>query len=161
MTVGLNNWTDMNRHYFLQPQPAQDQSGINFIERHIIHAVEGLKLFIETIGALIIAVGVAIALYYLIRSVFTPQVENYNKIRLVLARYLALALEFQLGADILSTAIAPSWDQIGKLGAIAVIRTALNYFLSLEMKAERMEPREEDKSLVPAPQPKPGTETDQ
>jgi uncharacterized membrane protein len=58
-------------------------------------------------------------------------------IRLVLARYLALALEFQLGVDILSTAIAPSWQQIGKLGAIAVIRTGLNYFLSREMESER------------------------
>ena len=45
--------------------------------------------------------------------------------------------EFQLGADILSTAISPSWDQIGKLGAIAVIRTALNFFLSREMEEER------------------------
>ena len=52
-------------------------------------------------------------------------------------RYLALALEFQLGADILSTAIAPSWEQIGKLGAIAVIRTALNYFLMREMSEDR------------------------
>ena len=34
------------------------------------------------------------------------------------ARFLAIALEFQLGADILSTAVAPSWDAIGKLGAI-------------------------------------------
>ncbi|RZK11946.1 MAG: DUF1622 domain-containing protein, partial [Hymenobacter sp.] len=51
--------------------------------------------------------------------------------------YLALALEFQLGADILSTAIAPSWEQIGKLGAIAVIRTALNFFLSKEMQEEK------------------------
>lgn len=63
--------------------------------------------------------------------------ENYNRIRLTLARYLALALEFQLGADILSTAIAPSWDQIGKLGAIAIIRTALNFFLTREMREER------------------------
>jgi uncharacterized membrane protein len=63
--------------------------------------------------------------------------ESYNSIRLTLARYLALALEFQLGADILSTAIAPSWDQIGKLGAIAVIRTLLNYFLTREMREER------------------------
>lgn len=54
--------------------------------------------------------------------------------RLKLARYLALALEFHLGADILSTAIAPSWDQIGKLAAIAVIRTALNFFLMQELR---------------------------
>ena len=40
--------------------------------------------------------------------------------------------------DILSTPIAPSWDQIGKLGAIVVIRTGLNYFLMREMKEERL-----------------------
>lgn len=113
--------------------------------------MEALKLFIETIGALIIAMGIGLALYYFVRALVPPQVESYNKIRLVLARYLALALEFQLRADILSTAIAPTWDQIGKLGAIAVIRTGLNYFLTLEMKAERRQAGEEkrEKSLVP------------
>jgi uncharacterized membrane protein len=64
------------------------------------------------------------------------QTDNYTQMRLTLARYLALALEFQLGADILSTAIAPGWEQIGKLGAIAVIRTGLNYFLMREMREE-------------------------
>jgi hypothetical protein len=41
---------------------------------------------------------------------------------------------FSWGADILSTAVAPSWDQIGKLGAIAVIRTTLNFFLMRELR---------------------------
>ena len=70
------------------------------------------------------------------RALVPPRIDGFNEIRLTLARFLALALEFQLGADILSTAIAPSWDQIGKLGAIAVIRTGLNYFLTREMKEE-------------------------
>jgi uncharacterized membrane protein len=52
-----------------------------------------------------------------------------------MAQHLALALEFQLGADILATAVSPDWEQIGKLGAIAVIRTGLNYFLTREMDA--------------------------
>jgi len=42
-----------------------------------------------------------------------------------------------LGADILATAIAPTWDQIGKLAAIAVIRTALNHFLRRELEEPR------------------------
>lgn len=110
------------------------------VEENIINLVQWLKLLLETIGALVIGIGVGIACYYLVKRLFNPKVDNYNKIRLVLARYLALALEFQLGADILSTAIAPTWDQIGKLGAIAVIRTALNYFLFLEMKEEQKNP---------------------
>lgn len=76
------------------------------------------------------------ALGQFVRSVLTGQQANFNAIRLSLSRYLALALEFQLGADILSTAIAPSWQEIGKLGAIAFIRTGLNYFLSREMREE-------------------------
>lgn len=144
----------MDIRFIVQQDRVEALPETNSIEAYIIQGVEGLKLFIETIGALVIGMGIFLALYYFIRALIPPQVESYNKIRLVLARYLALALEFQLGADILSTAIAPSWDQIGKLAAIAVIRTALNFFLSLEMKAERREEEKQDKSLVPDPQPK-------
>ncbi len=49
--------------------------------------------------------------------------------RLKLGRWLAVALEFELAADILRTAVAPTWTEIGQLAAIAVLRTALNYFL--------------------------------
>ena len=84
-----------------------------------------------------IGLGVAIALVAFARSLLARKPADFNAIRLVLARYLAMALEFQLGADILSTAVAPSWNEIGKLGAIAVIRTTLNYFLPREMQEER------------------------
>ena len=107
------------------------------VENTIINAVQWLRLMVETTGALIIALGVVAAGYQFIRALIPPQVESFNGIRLTLARFLALALEFQLGADILSTAIAPTWDQIGKLGAIAIIRTALNYFLMREMRDEK------------------------
>lgn len=111
--------------------------GEGAVESTVINLVQWLRLIIETTGAIIIGIGVVIAAYGFIRALIPPQLQDYNRIRLTLARYLALALEFQLGADILSTAVAPSWDQIGKLGAIAVIRTALNFFLTREMKQER------------------------
>ncbi|MBA2711968.1 MAG: DUF1622 domain-containing protein, partial [Rubrobacteraceae bacterium] len=44
-----------------------------------------------------------------------------------------------LGADILSTAVAPTLDDVILLGAIAAIRTALNFFLSQELARERRE----------------------
>ena len=50
------------------------------------------------------------------------------------AMWIVLALEFALAADIVRTAIAPTWDDIGRLGAIALIRTALNYFLERDME---------------------------
>jgi len=106
------------------------------VEETVAGAVQWLKLLVETLGACIIAIGICIAAYQFISALVPPRVKSFNRIRLTLARYLALALEFQLGADILSTAIAPSWDQIGKLGAIAIIRTALNFFLTREMRDE-------------------------
>lgn len=143
--------------YYLQesiPEPVQEVTE-GGIEGAIVNAVQWLRLGVETIGAIIIGIGVVIAVYYFIVALIPPQMQSYNKIRLVLARYLALALEFQLGADILSTAIAPSWDQIGKLGAIAVIRTLLNYFLTREMQEEReITGKDTDRSLTPAPQQK-------
>ncbi|HEX8141394.1 MAG TPA: DUF1622 domain-containing protein [Pyrinomonadaceae bacterium] len=114
-------------------------------EGTIINAVQWLRLIVETTGAAIIGLGVLVAAYQFARALIPPQLESYNTIRLTLARYLALALEFQLGADILSTAIAPSWDQIGKLGAIAVIRTLLNYFLTREMREENQVKRRREK----------------
>jgi len=50
--------------------------------------------------------------------------------------WLALALEFQLAADILSTTVSPSFEALGKLALIAVIRTFLNYFLNKELETE-------------------------
>jgi uncharacterized membrane protein len=49
------------------------------------------------------------------------------------ARWLVAGLTFQLAADIIETSIAPTWDDIGRLGVIAVIRTFLNYFLERDL----------------------------
>jgi uncharacterized membrane protein len=65
--------------------------------------------------------------------------ESFITVRLDLGRFLALGLEFQLAADLLRTAVAPSFEEIGKLAAVATIRTALNYFLSREIQRERKE----------------------
>ena len=68
-----------------------------------------------------------------------PQ-DAKEEVRLKLGRWLAVALEFTVAADILRTAVAPTWDDIGKLAAVVVLRTVLNYFLQQEIdKAERRE----------------------
>jgi uncharacterized membrane protein len=57
-----------------------------------------------------------------------------ERVRLELGRWLALALEFELAGDILRTAVAPTWNEIGQLAAIIVLRTALNFFLRKEIE---------------------------
>lgn len=107
------------------------------IEGTIIVVVRWVKLGVEIFGAALVTLGVCVAIVHLIRTLAARKPAEFTATRLILARYLALALEFELGADILGTAVSPSWDQIGKLGAVAVIRTGLNFFLSMEMKGER------------------------
>ena len=79
----------------------------------------------EVIGAIVIAAGVLRALARWLEQ-FLPrwgEPVTTENIRLGLGRSLGLALEFLLAADILSTAVAPTWDAIGKLAAVATIRT--------------------------------------
>jgi uncharacterized membrane protein len=105
-------------------------------EQQVRAWVEWLRLLVEALGAVVIAAGIVIVIVALVRYALAGGGGSFVPIRLAFARYLTLALELQLAADILSTSIAPTWDRIGKLAAIAVIRTALNYFLSRELKDE-------------------------
>lgn len=125
------------------------------VEHAVVAGVQWLKLLIELVGATLIAVGTVVALGALLRALSKGRGANFTAVRLTFARYLVLALEFQLAADILATAVAPTWNDIGKLAAIAVIRTVLNYFLVREMKDEAAEIEAEhaastDESLPPS-----------
>jgi uncharacterized membrane protein len=110
----------------------------NHTEEQVRAYVEWLRLLVEALGALVIAAGVVVVVVALVKHVLSARGGSFIPIRLAFARYLTLALELQLAADILSTSVAPTWDRIGKLGAIAVIRTALNYFLNKELREERI-----------------------
>ncbi|MEO8071956.1 MAG: DUF1622 domain-containing protein [Acidobacteriota bacterium] len=133
---------------FLQEniQTAAEAGWFQWAEQTIFAAVQWLKLGVEAVGALVIGIGAILAIYLLIIHFKDQQPTNFNRVRLTLGKYLTLALEFQLGADILSTAIAPTPQEIGKLAAIAAIRTVLNYFLTKELKEEQK--REEEISTV-------------
>ena len=98
-----------------------------------------LARFVEVGAALVIGIASLRALgSYFVNLVKGPAEEvPREEIRLALGRSLALALEFELGADILKTAVAPSWNDVGLLAAIAVLRTALNYFLERELESAR------------------------
>jgi uncharacterized membrane protein len=111
--------------------------GIEQASQVIDLAAEWVRLVLETLGAITIAAGAVAAVNSLIRSLLAHEHASFTNARFILARYLALALEFQLAADVLETAIAPQWSKIGQLAAIATIRTALNYFLGRELREER------------------------
>jgi uncharacterized membrane protein len=109
------------------------------VEELLLTAVGYLKLAVEAVGAAIVGFGALATVVVYLLSVFGIRKRSYTEIRLFLGRYLALGLEFQLGSDILSTAVAPTIAEVEILAAIVIIRTVLNYFLSKEIERERQE----------------------
>jgi uncharacterized membrane protein len=109
-----------------------------------------VAMLAEGAAALIVAVAVVeafarSALLFLpgrLRGALLHHLSEKEEVRLRLGRWLAVALEFLLAADILKTAVAPSWDDIGKLAAIATLRTLLNYFLEKEITREEENKRQ-------------------
>ena len=96
-----------------------------------------MRLVVEAIGAAIVGLGAVSTAFRYALSLFGLRDYSNSQIRLYLGRYLALGLEFQIGADILSTAVSPTFEEVQLLAAIVVIRTVLNYFLSKELERER------------------------
>jgi len=103
----------------------------------LVHVAEWIKMALDAVGIVVIAVGAVSSLMAVMHRVRIHERVQFTEARLELARYLALALEFQLAADLVDTAISPTWERLGQLAAIATIRTALNYFLGREMEEER------------------------
>jgi uncharacterized membrane protein len=96
-----------------------------------------VALAVEAAAVLIIAYGAMEALIRLPRPIFQGEQRAAGErkhIWLRFAVWLLLGLEFELAADIIRSVITPTWADIGKLGAIAVIRTFLNYFLEKDLK---------------------------
>jgi uncharacterized membrane protein len=113
------------------------------VSEEVLRRISGvLVAVIEAAGATVISVGALWAVArFLVDGIRHRSAEVFIPIRLSLGRFLTLGLEFLLAADILRTAAAPSFDQIGQLAAIAAIRTALNYFLGREIAQEQRQVR--------------------
>jgi uncharacterized membrane protein len=67
----------------------------------------------------------------------SPSGHEQRDVWLRYARWLVAGLTFQLAADIIETSIAPEWDDIGRVAAIAIIRTGLNYFMERDLEDVR------------------------
>jgi uncharacterized membrane protein len=108
-----------------------------------------VALVAEIICVICIAIGACVAVTDVLTAAFRRELGHKGFRRKVFkgfAVWIVLALEFALGADIVRTAIAPTWNDIGQLAAIAVIRTGLNFFLERDLEA-----------MEPLPETPPGT----
>jgi uncharacterized membrane protein len=108
---------------------------IQTMEEFALNTTITISHAVEILAAIIIGVAVLQVVFTYFRLLFQPLGSiTKEEIRVKFGSSVAVSLELLLGADVLATAVAPSWDDIGKLAAIAVLRTALNYFLERELK---------------------------
>jgi uncharacterized membrane protein len=100
---------------------------------------ENAVIIIDAMALVLIVVGTVEAFFAGLRIMLSSATDGHRQrdVWLRLARWLVAGLTFQLAADVIETAVAPSWDDIGKLGAIAVIRTFLNFFLERDLEDVR------------------------
>jgi len=95
---------------------------------------------IDAIALLVIVVGTAEVSVNVVRAAIKPLgQQEARKVWLRYSRWLVAALTLQLAADIIETSVTTSWQTIGRVGAIAVIRTFLNYFLERDVEGQQRE----------------------
>jgi len=104
---------------------------------------EPVIVLIDALALLIIVVGTVEVTFTMVRAVWNPLGARLARLTwLRYARWLVAALTFQLAADIIETSVSTSWQTIGRVGAIAVIRTFLNYFLERDVDKDLAVERE-------------------
>jgi uncharacterized membrane protein len=114
------------------------------MEELFVDVASVVALLIEAAAVVIVAYGSLEAFGRLVWMVVTPGATHGERKALWrrFGMWLLLGLEFELAADIIGSVISPTWQDIGELGAIAVIRTFLNYFLEKDLEHTESEGRE-------------------
>lgn len=110
-----------------------------------------IAVVVEAAGALLVAYGAAEAVYGSVLAI-----THWNTLRgerrevwLRFGVWLLLGLEFQLAADVVRTAVSPTWQEIGQLAAIAAIRTFLSFFLQRDLDDYELRKGKEAKPVRP------------
>ena len=102
---------------------------ISFINDLVVNVSQILAMIVILIG-----ISKALIIYFKDVMFARQSYEALQESRLEIGHAFSLGLAFLIGASILKTIIAPTWDDIGKLAAIIAIRTALNFFLLRDVK---------------------------
>jgi uncharacterized membrane protein len=104
----------------------------------MLEAAQVAVTVIDVIAVLIIVFGTATAFVSMLRVMRTkPEGHERRLVWIAYARWLVAGLTFQLAADIIESTLVESWDAVGRLAAIAAIRTFLNYFLERDIAEVR------------------------
>lgn len=101
-------------------------------------ATEPTIIVIDGLALLAVVIGTAQAVFLMLRDAMGGAPRHWRRaVWIQYARWLIAALTFQLAADIIESSISTRWEDVARLGAIAVIRTFLNYFLEKDINERR------------------------
>lgn len=97
--------------------------------------VDTISSGIEALAAIIVGYGALIAFYEIIvLSVLRRrQRTHFERARIDLGRLLVVGLEFEIGSDLLQLAVSPTWNRVGILAAVILIRSGLNILLERDI----------------------------
>ena len=110
----------------------------------LVRTTEIAVLVVDAMALLVVLVGTVLAFIGAVKVMLHPVSGHERRdIWLRYSRWLVAGLTFQLAADIIESSITTSWESVGRLAAIAVIRTFLNYFLERDLNDLRERQRED------------------
>lgn len=125
------------------------------LETWLVALTEPVVTIIALLALIVITVATIVAfvrmMLLMVRGGTNPE---RRAMWLEYGRWLVAGLTLQLAGDIVESAIYTTWDSIGQLAAIAVVRTFLNYFLERDIQ----EIRERQHAAASDPEPPAGHE---
>lgn len=101
---------------------------LHHIEMYLRYFVEFSTVILELFGIFIL-ISTALKAFY-------QWIRHDAKIRLDLAKGIALSLEFKMGSEVLRTVIVREWEELGILGAIIILRGLLTFLIHWEIRLE-------------------------
>ena len=106
------------------------------MEELFVEIARTASLLVEAAAVIVVSYGALESFVKLLWIIVTPKATHGERKALWrrFGMWLLLGLEFELAADIIGSVISPTWTEIAELGAIAVIRTFLNYFLEKDLE---------------------------
>lgn len=123
---------------------------IHSLHTNLGTVASALKLILESVSVFCVAMGLfaalGIALAHFLRT--GRFISRPPSVRLKFGTWLAVALEFQLGADIVATTVDPTLQSLTELAILAAVRTFLNFFLQKELEAEERSLKERQEEEV-------------
>lgn len=103
---------------------------------NITRLMEPVATALELFGVAVIVASVLLAtIKFAYDLAGEARKEAYDGYRANLGRGILLGLELLVGADIIATVTAPlTWESVGLLGVIVLIRTFLSFSLETEIE---------------------------